>query len=347
MGDSLSKLAGAGLPEKLDQRIQTLLAGQKALDLQRAYESLSFRYHEAQQGKNPMAGYSSFLETLAYVAARLPASYAVVSQCLNEFPAGYCPTSLLDLGAGPGTASLAFLESYPQVHPTLVEGSHESLELAKVLLSDCTQTNYYSQSLLRFLEQNPVPSYDVVVASYVLGEVTPASRLTILEQAIQVAQDYILVILPGTPRDFEILRELRSHVLHVAETSGDLLRIVAPCPHALACPMKLGGDWCHFSVRLSRSTWHRRLKSAELSYEDEKYSYLLIAKGEQASFHKERKIPGQGRIVKNPQHRGGHGHVDVCTSDGTLDRVNYSRSKSKNYKEMKNLQWGDVYLDSN
>ena len=53
----------------------------------------------------------------AYLAARLPATYAAVSAALASVPGDVLATvhTLLDLGAGPGTATWAALSQCPAV----------------------------------------------------------------------------------------------------------------------------------------------------------------------------------------------------------------------------------------
>src|SRR4029077_17498813 len=49
-------------------------------------------------------------DALAYALARMPATYAAVTASLNalsEIRTDFAPTTLLDIGAGPGTASWA------------------------------------------------------------------------------------------------------------------------------------------------------------------------------------------------------------------------------------------------
>src|SRR6476469_6051036 len=54
-------------------------------------------------------------DALAYALARMPATYAAVTASLNalrEITPGFAPKSLLDVGAGPGTASWAAAEAF-------------------------------------------------------------------------------------------------------------------------------------------------------------------------------------------------------------------------------------------
>ncbi|MBW8309643.1 MAG: small ribosomal subunit Rsm22 family protein [Candidatus Paracaedibacteraceae bacterium] len=98
----------------------------------------------------------------------------------------------------------------------------------------------------------------------------------------------------------------------------------------------VGQDWCHFTQRLNRSSHHKNLKGADLGYEDEKFSYILVSK--QPHSH------SYNRVTKQPQHRSGHGMIDWCTSQGAIERLSYSKSKSTtNFHKLKHLGWGDRY----
>ena len=57
-------------------------------------------------------------DALAYALARMPATYAAVTASLNalrEIRPDFAPNSLLDVGAGPGTASWAAAEAFPSL----------------------------------------------------------------------------------------------------------------------------------------------------------------------------------------------------------------------------------------
>ena len=91
--------------EYINQSDQGLVEIKK---LQQAQEVISSIYRQ-QKG-------TSFLTTneqvKAYFIARMPATFASIYQCLSELPFENPPQTLLDLGAGPGTATLAAIEKW-------------------------------------------------------------------------------------------------------------------------------------------------------------------------------------------------------------------------------------------
>src|SRR5215471_21069640 len=57
----------------------------------------------------------SEIDALAYALARMPATYAAVAACfkaLRDIWSDFAPKTLLDVGAGPGTASFAAAETF-------------------------------------------------------------------------------------------------------------------------------------------------------------------------------------------------------------------------------------------
>src|SRR5207248_1737403 len=73
-------------------------------------------------------------DALAYALARMPATYAAVIASLNalvEIRPDFAPKNLLDVGAGPGTASWAAAEAFPSLGDFTLLDANESLrELA-------------------------------------------------------------------------------------------------------------------------------------------------------------------------------------------------------------------------
>src|SRR5713101_643958 len=69
-------------------------------------------------------------DALAYALARMPATYAAVTASLNalaEIRPEFAPTSLLDIGAGPGTASWAAAEAFSTLQDFALLDANDAL----------------------------------------------------------------------------------------------------------------------------------------------------------------------------------------------------------------------------
>ena len=92
------------LPSALRQAVDRFLEGTSLDQLRAASERLSGRYRsETRDGRQHLDGVAA---VKAYLAARLPATYAAVRASMAyvaEAAPEFAPKSLLDIGAGPGT----------------------------------------------------------------------------------------------------------------------------------------------------------------------------------------------------------------------------------------------------
>ena len=256
----------------------------------------------------------------AYLAYRAPATFAaaaaVFRQVVVQRP-DWRPRSLLDVGAGPGVATWAALEVWPSLTElTLVEVEPEMQAAGRELLPDA-----------RWVEGDVAQARgqaDLVVASYVLGELPDPVAAT--AHLWRQSADTLALIEPGTPAGYRGILAARDTVI------GGGGHTIAPCPHDLACPLP-PDDWCHFAVRLPRSKLHRHAKGAELGYEDEKFSYAVLAR---------EPVPqAAARIIRQPQVRSGHVNLVLCERDGVDDRT-ISRKQGGLYKTAKGAAWGDA-----
>jgi ribosomal protein RSM22 (predicted rRNA methylase) len=266
----------------------------------------------------------------AYLATRVPATFATTRRVLAELASlspGWVPASVLDLGAGPGTATWAAVEVFgPMARAVLVERDREMVMLGERLaagglnaqLGDGAWVSGDATTL-------SLPGSDLVIAAYVLGELGEGREHQALESWWRVAHGYLVLVEPGTPAGFERLREARRTLVSFGA------HVSAPCPHDRTCPMA-GSDWCHFSVRLERSALHRDLKGARLGYEDEKYSYLVVSASPGPR--------GAARLVRSPRHHKGHVRLVLCEADGLAERV-VSRRDGELYKQARDARWGD------
>lgn len=307
------------LTPSLSRKIDDLLFGVSPKALEERYARLSTRYRSRPSGGTH---FGDQLDFLAYLVARFPATYAVVSRVLEEVKD--LPVSVLDLGAGPATGLLAVLERFGTIESaTLVERESEWKRIGTHLLqgSNCHVT--WKQGELASVK---VPqTHDIVLLSYVIGELGDDAQRRVIDQAWDNATQTLVIIEPGTPEGFARILKARQYLL---EKGGYIL---APCPHHNPCPMA-GNDWCHFSQRIERSAFHRQVKGAALSTEDEKFSYLIGTKTPHDT--------PEARIVCPPcktPHAITH---TVCTSTGLRERIVTKKEKAI-FKHYKKAQWGD------
>lgn len=319
------------LPEELQEAIALEADKFKLREMQTAREQLTERYRSAHSAERKGTYIESEAERCAYLVARLPATYAVISRVLQELirrtEGATAIHSLLDLGAGPGTAMWAASQVLTEVtRYSLVEQDEILIALGKRLAAQAQ--NPPLSNVRWFLQKmedvRGIDPHDLVILSYSIGEIHPNAIQPVIERCLQLTNRYLIVIEPGTCKGFELLRAIRMRLIE----SG--CHLVAPCPHAAACPMQ-GGNWCHFSERIERSALHRRIKSGTLGYEDEKFSYLI--------FSKDAVTLPEARVLRHPQKRSGHVSLELCTSEGLKQQM-ISKRTPEEYKRAKRLEWG-------
>jgi ribosomal protein RSM22 (predicted rRNA methylase) len=294
-----------------------------------AREELTKRYRADQERKR--GGFSSSSEAIAYVAARLPATFASIEAVLPHVPLNNI-SCVLDLGAGPGTAALAAALYWPNCQKFhLVEGDAFMSEVSQKLFKDLPEIQHQTFSFQKanLLTQPIDSSYDLVFLSYVLNELSANDQGAVLQKAWKAADRGLVILVPGTPVGYRQLMVLRDQLIGLGAF------IAAPCPHHHKCPLK-EDDWCHFSTRLQRPSFHREIKNVSLPYEDEKYSYLVAVR--------EPVVQTPARVIRKPLQRSGHVLLDLCTSHG-LRRQTISKRDKENYKAAIKLAWGDDYKD--
>jgi ribosomal protein RSM22 (predicted rRNA methylase) len=167
---------------------------------------------------------------------------------------------------------------------------------------------------------------DLVTASYVVGEIAPAQRTAFARTLWAAAAQALVVIEPGTPAGYERIIELRS--LLIAQGA----HVAAPCPHDDDCPLT-APDWCHFAKRLPRSRDHLQIKGAEVPFEDEKFSYVVLVR------HPPIRI--DARVLAPPVVTKGAVTAKLCTADGIVHDV-VARRDGATYRRNKSWRWGDA-----
>ncbi len=324
------------LPPELRLALAAELASARPKALARSAGELSARYRGvASESAGPFVRTQH--DAAAYAAYRLPATFAAVYAALAALRDGapdLRPASLLDVGAGPGTALWAAVQVWPELRrATLLERDVTMIVLGQRLAQNATSQAIREATWRRadvVAGEWGVEAGDLVVAAYVLGELPPAERDEVVARLWAHVAGAAVIVEPGTPRGFEVVR--RARALLIAGGGS----IAAPCPHDDTCPMP-DGDWCHFAQRLTRTPLHRGVKAATLSFEDEKFSYVAAARFAVAG--------RASRVLRHPRTRKGHVVFELCTPAG-LQRRTVSRKDGALYRRARDAAWGSTLAET-
>lgn len=268
-------------------------------------------------------------DALAYALARMPATYAAVVASLNalqEIRPDFAPTSLLDCGAGPGTATWACAEAFETLETFALLDANPALRALAIELARETDRKIdYSlgDAPTKIAEAHAA---DLVIASYVINELTDTTREKLVAAMWAKTNDTLVIVEPGTPAGYQRILDARAQLIKAGA------HVIAPCPHDVACPL-VKPDWCHFSQRLQRSRVHKQLKSAELPYEDEKFIYLAVSRIPVT--------PRPSRVLAQPVTTKIAITAKLCTESGVIAAVAPKRDKAL-YAKFRKLDWGDT-----
>jgi len=319
------------LPAELKAALDVRLQGLSRNDAAERASLISRTYRDG----GGSGAIRSEADALAYALARMPATYAAMSASLNalhEIRPDFAPTSLLDVGAGPGTATWAAAAAFPSLTSLALLDSNSALRaLALDLAGDRTRlrkiTYQLGEARAALADSEAV---DLVIASYMIGEIGDAERTALAELMWAKTRDTLLIVEPGTPAGYGRIIALRRQLIAAGAN------VAAPCPHDRECPLP-APDWCHFTQRLPRSRAHKQLKSAELPYEDEKFSYVALTRAPPARH--------PARVIAQPVVTKVAVTARLCTDQGILNASTTRRQKAA-YQRFKKIAWGDAIFDA-
>lgn len=323
------------LPPTLRYTLETFAANFSRKELESASCNISKRYRRLEKAEMLLAINSS-AEAMAYGATRLPATYSAISKVLQTIKHGlpdFFPVSVMDVGAGPATATFAALEQYVGLtNITLIEPNPHLRQLGEKLLHAIHQELQPQWLKSEITSLTLERTYDLVVCGYVLNEIEEEKGKNAVETTIkklwQATEGTLVIIEPGTPVGYANLMRIRQWLIDAGAW------MVAPCPHIKPCSLlaKIPEKWCHFSVRVERSKLHRGVKQdATLPYEDEKFSYLVFSR-------QQPQTPEYRLIGRTCTNKGVE--ADACIRSGEVKHLKIFKSHPY-YKAFRKAQWGD------
>ena len=308
------------LPPALQHGIEKFAHGVGQAALERSARALSDTYRAGGAPASRAARTPG--DVAAYLATRAPATYAAAAEVFAQIGVlrpDWIPSSVLDLGAGPGIASWAALEAWPAITAaSLVEAEAEMARAGKALATsgrDALQRANWTVADAGA----PGAKADLVVVSYVIGELEERALEGLVLHAWERTADTLVIIEPGTTAGYRRMLVARAAVVGAGGST------LAPCP-------LVEGDWCHFAVRLPRTRTHRLAKDAERGFEDEKFSYAVLCRAPHEL--------ATARVIRRPDQRPGHVVLDLCTPSG-LERRTVSRREGADYRRARKVGWGD------
>ena len=324
------------LPPDLESAIEAELRLVPGSQWMSAARGLSERYRAerdpAAGTPRPMASGSK--EALGYAALVLPAAYAQLAGAMAataERAPSFAPTTMLDLGSGPGTALWAAAEQWPTL-ATVHAWERETafIELGRKLaarssLPPVLDAQWRQITLGGALPQHTA-QYDLIVMGHVLNEMDERVREALVRSAWERCSGVLLIVEPGTSAALPVVRAARDLLLEEGA------RTLAPCAHDASCP--LANDWCHFPQKLFRPHFQRRAKEGSAGWEEAKFSYAAMARFAPES-------PIWGRLIHQPRVNKAGAVLVVSSRDGIV-RPRIPKRDRAAYKAAADLKWGDA-----
>jgi ribosomal protein RSM22 (predicted rRNA methylase) len=318
------------LPAELKAALEHKLQGVSRGDTAARAAAISKTYRDG----GGSGAIRSEADALAYALARMPATHAAIVASLNALAdviPDFAPENLLDVGAGPGTASWAAAARFPSLQGFALLDANDALRaLALDLASGSARLGdltYRKAEALAALAESPTA--DLVIASYMIGELADTQRPRLAELLWARTRDTLMVVEPGTPAGYARIMALRAQLIGVGA------HVAAPCPHDRPCPLN-AADWCHFTQRLPRSRAHKQVKGAELPFEDEKFCYVALTR-RPAAVH-------PSRVLAQPVVGKADIAAKLCTSEGVVIAKVPHRDKTA-YARARRWRWGDAVIN--
>ncbi len=273
----------------------------------------------------------------AYLRYFLPVNLAKIQLLLDEMPAPEPieKFSVLDIGSGPGTGTLAALDWWHQrklpgvISVTSVDNSSGALRQARQLWDRYCRAVSIQEADLRthvgdlerraWLEQvRQKGPFDLIILANCLNEVFADTGDPIMARIAFVDESLALLAPHGTMMIVEPALRETSRALHQARDrllQEKRYTVYSPCLHEQNCPaLTKPDDWCH-----EERAWELPVSIQEIDEEVGfikdalKFSYLLLRKDRKTIVDRR---PDVYRVVSELRELKGEKRAWLCNEQG-------------------------------
>ncbi|MBS0182366.1 MAG: methyltransferase domain-containing protein [Nitrospira sp.] len=273
----------------------------------------------------------------AYLQYFLPVNLAKIQLLLDEMPTPEPVErfSVLDIGSGPGTGTLAALDWWHQrklpsaLSVTAVDGSPGALRQAKQLWDRYCRSVHIQEADLRTYEGNlerrawleqvrQRGPFDLIILANCLNEIfadagdPSMAKTTFVDESLAVLAPHgsMMIVEPALRETSRALHEVRDRLLQEKRCT-----IYSPCLHEGNCPALVKpDDWCH-----EERAWEPPVSIQKIDEEVGfikdalKFSYLLLRKDGKTIVERQ---PDVYRVVSELRELKGEKRAWLCNEQG-------------------------------
>lgn len=246
---------------------------------------------------------------------------AALAECKARGMARADDRVVLDYGCGAGIAALRFVAGFGAKEVLCFDRSARAMAFA----AREVERAHPGVRARPVADVRSVP-FDVLLASHVINELD-ARGLDELEDLARRAQTVVLVE-AGDRATSRRLSQLRERLLpHFA--------VVAPCPHALACPSLVReNDWCHFfadphPTAFTDGDFVSLAKELGIDQRALPYAFLALSKAATGATAPQHRVVGRPELDKHTA------KLTVCTGEGLAEALVRKREQPETFRLLK------------